>query len=148
MGERAVGHATNAHILPNIVRDAICGGSGAVLGTYVGMPFDTIKVRLQTSGAETFKSPWHCTLETVRHEGILALWKGSLPALTSALTENLGVSKKTEHFRRWLHYLRYLVSHGFSYVHLVRTFEMHANALTKVEERAAFLAFRHVFFGE
>jgi len=26
--------------------------------------------------------------------------------------------------------------------------EMHANALTKVEERAAFLAFRHVFFGE
>lgn len=78
-------------ILPDIVRDAICGGSGAVLGTVVGMPFDTIKVRLQTSGVETFKSPWHCVRETVRHEGGLALWKGSLPALASALTENLVV---------------------------------------------------------
>ena len=89
-------------ILPNVVRDAICGGSGAVLGTYVGMPFDTIKVRLQTSGAETFKSPWHCTLETVRHEGILALWKGSLPALTSALTENLVVFAANGVIRRFI----------------------------------------------
>ena len=37
---------------------------------------------------------------------------------TPALTENNGVSKKTEHFRRWMHYLRYLVTHGFTYVHL------------------------------
>ena len=64
-----------------------------------------------------------------------------------ALTENMGVSKKTEHFRRWLHYLRYLVTHGFAYVHLVRTFEMHANALTKVDKQSAFLAFRNIFFG-
>jgi hypothetical protein len=66
-----------------------------------------------------------------------------------SLTENVGVSKKTEqHFRRWLQYLRYLVTHGFSYVHLVRTFEMHANALTKVDQQDAFLAFRNVFFGK
>ena len=64
-----------------------------------------------------------------------------------ALTENVGVSRKTEHFRRWLHYLRYLVTHGFSFVHLVRTFEMHANSLTKVEQQAEYLAFRKIFFG-
>ena len=50
--------------LPDIIRDAICGGAGAVLGTYVGMPFDVVKVRLQTAGIETFKSPWHCTIQT------------------------------------------------------------------------------------
>ena len=66
---------------------------------------------------------------------------------TPALTENLGVSKKTEHFRRWLHYMRYLVTHGFTYVHLVRTHEMQANALTKVDNKGAFLSFRGVFFG-
>lgn len=28
------------------------------------------------------------------------------------LTENMGVSKKSEHFRRWQHFLRYLVTHN------------------------------------
>ena len=44
-------------------------------------------------------------------------------------------------------YLRYLVTHGFSYMHLIRTFEMHANALTKVENKSAFYAFQRAFFG-
>ena len=64
-----------------------------------------------------------------------------------ALTENLGVSKKTEHFRRWLHCMRHLVLSGFTYVHLIRTHEMHADALTKVVSRFIFYAFRRVFFG-
>ena len=55
-----------------------------------------------------------------------------------ALTENMGVSRKSEHFRRWQHFLRYLVTHGYCYLHLVRTHEMHANALTKVENLFAF----------
>ena len=58
-----------------------------------------------------------------------------------ALTENMGVSKKSEHFRRWQHFLRYLVTHGYSYIHLVRTYEMHANALTKVDNKDAFFKF-------
>ena len=61
-----------------------------------------------------------------------------------ALTENVGVSKKTEHFTRWLHYLRHLVSIGACYMHLCRTHEMHANALTKVDNKGAFLAFRTI----
>ena len=54
---------------------------------------------------------------------------------------SIGVSKKSEHFRRWQHFLRYLVTHGYSYIHLVRTYEMHANALTKVDNKDAFFKF-------
>ena len=61
-----------------------------------------------------------------------------------ALSENMGVSKKTEHFRRWQQHLRYLVLHGYAYVHIVRTWEQLANALTKVENRHAFITFRKV----
>jgi hypothetical protein len=61
-----------------------------------------------------------------------------------ALTENLGVSRKTEHFRRWLHFMRYAVLHGYVYVHLAKTTDMHANALTKVENLSAFLIFRKI----
>ena len=63
-----------------------------------------------------------------------------------ALTENLGVSKKSEHFRRWQHFLRYLVTHGYSYVHLCKTEHMHANACTKVETPESFKRFLSVIF--
>ena len=62
----------------------------------------------------------------------------------AALTENLGVSKKTEHFARWLSYLRHLVTNGHEYIHLCRTHEMLANALTKVDNKSAFMEFRRV----
>ena len=54
------------------------------------------------------------------------------------------VSKKTEHFRRWQQFLRYLVTHGYAYVHIVRTFEELANALTKIENRHAYITFRKI----
>ena len=58
-----------------------------------------------------------------------------------SLTENVGASKKTEHFVRWLLYMRQQVQHGLSYVHLCRTFDMDADCLTKVAMRAAFMRF-------
>ena len=58
------------------------------------------------------------------------------------LTINLGVSSKTEHFARWQHYMRYLVTMGYTVVHLVKTCDMHANTLTKVEHKSAFFVFR------
>ena len=65
---------------------------------------------------------------------------------TPPLTENLGVAKKTEHFRRWLHFMRYSVIHGYSYVHLCKTGDMYADAMTKVANKHAYLAFVKVFF--
>ena len=43
--------------------------------------FDTIKVRLQTSEKAQFKGPLDCLLQTVRHEGVLGLYKGATPPL-------------------------------------------------------------------
>ena len=47
----------------------------------VGHPFDTIKVRLQTSEKTQFKGPLDCLLQTVRNEGPAGLYKGATPPL-------------------------------------------------------------------
>ena len=65
-----------------------------------------------------------------------------------ALTENMGVSKKTEHFARWMQYLRHLVTHGYMYIHLARTWEMLADPFTKVTGKDIFLMARNAFYGK
>jgi solute carrier family 25 carnitine/acylcarnitine transporter 20/29 len=47
----------------------------------VGHPFDTIKVRLQTSQKAQFKGPLDCLLQTIRKEGFRGLYKGATPPL-------------------------------------------------------------------
>ncbi|MCJ1255203.1 hypothetical protein MMC24_003019 [Lignoscripta atroalba] len=47
----------------------------------VGHPFDTIKVRLQTTEKAQFKGPLECLLQTVRNEGVRGLYKGATPPL-------------------------------------------------------------------
>ncbi|PWY75114.1 alpha-1,6 mannosyltransferase subunit [Aspergillus heteromorphus CBS 117.55] len=47
----------------------------------VGHPFDTVKVRLQTSTESHFRGPWDCVLQTVRKEGITGFYKGATPPL-------------------------------------------------------------------
>ncbi|KAF2748588.1 mitochondrial carnitine/acylcarnitine carrier protein [Sporormia fimetaria CBS 119925] len=47
----------------------------------VGHPFDTIKVRLQTTDHSRFKGPWDCLLQTLRNEGVRAIYKGASPPL-------------------------------------------------------------------
>ncbi|KAJ3537230.1 hypothetical protein NM208_g6404 [Fusarium decemcellulare] len=47
----------------------------------VGHPFDTIKVRLQTTNSSHFAGPMHCVRQTIRHEGLSALYKGFTPPL-------------------------------------------------------------------
>ncbi|KAI4281593.1 MAG: hypothetical protein L6R38_003571 [Xanthoria sp. 2 TBL-2021] len=47
----------------------------------VGHPFDTIKVRLQTSEKSQFRGPLHCLAQTIRNEGARGLYKGATPPL-------------------------------------------------------------------
>jgi solute carrier family 25 carnitine/acylcarnitine transporter 20/29 len=47
----------------------------------VGHPFDTIKVRLQTSQKAQFKGPLDCLVQTIRKEGFRGLYKGATPPL-------------------------------------------------------------------
>ncbi|KAL8675796.1 MAG: hypothetical protein Q9224_007377, partial [Gallowayella concinna] len=44
-------------------------------------PFDTIKVRLQTSTHAQFKGPLDCVLQTLRKEGVNGIYKGATPPL-------------------------------------------------------------------
>ncbi|KAI9720530.1 MAG: hypothetical protein M1828_005614 [Chrysothrix sp. TS-e1954] len=69
---------------------AVVGGSyrGFVAGIFsgfsklaVGHPFDTIKVRLQTSGKGQFSGPVDCVLRTARNEGVAGFYKGATPPL-------------------------------------------------------------------
>ena len=62
------------------------------------------------------------------------------------LTENLGVSRRNEHFRRWQNFARYLVTHGYSYMHHCRDPDMYADSLTKVTNLHKFITFQKVFF--
>lgn len=63
-------------------RSFIAGyASGGAL-VLAGHPFDTIKVRLQTEGRNgRFKGPLNCLRETIKKEGVLAMYKGITPPL-------------------------------------------------------------------
>ncbi|OCK84369.1 mitochondrial carrier [Lepidopterella palustris CBS 459.81] len=47
----------------------------------VGHPFDTVKVRLQTTDSSHFRGPWDCLSQTLRKEGVKGLYKGATPPL-------------------------------------------------------------------
>ena len=51
----------------------------------VGVPFDVVRTRLQTTSTAQFRSAWHCLEHTVRNEGLLALWKGITPQVLISL---------------------------------------------------------------
>lgn len=70
-----------------MIKDMCASVVGATACVYTGQPFDTIKVRMQVRPGE-FRHALQCMHLTVSSEGVLALWRGSLPAVTGALAEN------------------------------------------------------------
>ena len=70
----------------DFIKDMVSGFIGGVCCTFAGLPLDLVKVRQQTIFKN--KSLSGAFYHTIYNEGILALWKGSLPALSSILTEN------------------------------------------------------------
>lgn len=58
----------------------VAGVFSGVAKNAVGHPFDTVKVRLQTSEGR-FKGPLDCVLETFRKEGVRGFYKGFTPPL-------------------------------------------------------------------
>ncbi|CRK25723.1 Mitochondrial substrate carrier family protein L like [Verticillium longisporum] len=59
----------------------VAGVFSGVAKLTVGHPFDTVKVRLQTTDASRFAGPLQCVAQTIRNEGVLALYKGASPPL-------------------------------------------------------------------
>lgn len=73
-------------------KETICDIVASVVGsaacTYTGQPFDTMKVRLQVNPNE-FNGIVSSLRKTIAGEGVAALWKGSVPAMVGALSENV-----------------------------------------------------------
>ncbi|RAL14306.1 putative mitochondrial carrier protein [Aspergillus homomorphus CBS 101889] len=59
----------------------VAGVFSGIAKLTVGHPFDTVKVRLQTSHESHFRGPLDCVLQTVRKEGVSGLYKGATPPL-------------------------------------------------------------------
>ncbi|OQR93925.1 Mitochondrial Carrier (MC) Family [Achlya hypogyna] len=71
------------------LRETTSGVVGAVFNVYFGLPFDVIKVRLQTQSRQPIYHGFvDCFTKTVRQESVRSLWKGAVPALSSTILEN------------------------------------------------------------
>lgn len=70
-------------------RETFSGVIGACCCVYAGLPFEVIKVRLQTQeSTQHYRNVLHAFQRIAKEEGITALWKGALPALSSSILEN------------------------------------------------------------
>ncbi|KAH8599398.1 mitochondrial carrier domain-containing protein [Bisporella sp. PMI_857] len=69
----------------------------------VGHPFDTIKVRLQTSEKSKFRGPLDCLLQTIRKEGVFGLYKGATPPLVGWMFMDSIMLGSLTFYRRLLH---------------------------------------------
>lgn len=75
--------------LQNAIWEIICGSLAGALGKFIDYPFDTIKVRMQTQGANIFPTTWSCIQYTYKNEGILTgFYQGLLSPLLGASLEN------------------------------------------------------------
>ncbi|KAI0134527.1 mitochondrial carrier domain-containing protein [Xylariales sp. AK1849] len=59
----------------------VAGVFSGIAKLSVGHPFDTIKVRLQTTDSSRFSGPLQCVAQTLRNEGVRGLYKGATPPL-------------------------------------------------------------------
>ncbi|KAJ4306246.1 hypothetical protein N0V88_001044 [Collariella sp. IMI 366227] len=59
----------------------VAGVFSGIAKLSVGHPFDTIKVRLQTTTSTRFSGPLACLTQTLRNEGLAGLYKGATPPL-------------------------------------------------------------------
>lgn len=87
-------------LVPDHIRGFMAGAFSGFAKCMVGHPFDTIKVRMQTSTNGRFSGPLDCLLQTVRKEGPLAVYKGVTPplvgwlAMDSVMLGSLNVYKR------------------------------------------------------
>lgn len=67
--------------LPGWMTFAI-GSIAGVITVYTTMPLDVIKTRMQTvAGRAEYKNALQCGYKIIKDEGVLRLWKGTVPRL-------------------------------------------------------------------
>lgn len=80
----------------------IAGMFSGVTKNAVGHPFDTVKVRLQTSEGR-FKGPMECVINTFKAEGIRGFYKGFTPPLVGWVMMDSVMLGLLHLYRRLLH---------------------------------------------
>jgi solute carrier family 25 (mitochondrial carnitine/acylcarnitine transporter), member 20/29 len=76
-----ISSSKNAPTTVNNYKGFVAGVASGIAKCTVGHPFDTIKVRLQTSEHARFSGPLDCCLQTIRKEGVRGFYKGMTPPL-------------------------------------------------------------------
>ncbi|RDL39226.1 Mitochondrial carrier [Venustampulla echinocandica] len=92
----------------------VAGVFSGITKLSVGHPFDTIKVRLQTSDATRFSGPLQCLLLTIRHEGVRGLYKGATPPLVGWMFMDSIMLGSLTFYRKFLHRTLFNPHHTFA----------------------------------
>jgi len=72
----------------NELDDLVFGAISGIAGKIVEFPFDTVKVRLQTSTNDTFNGTFDCIAKTYKTEGLTGFYKGLSSPLVGSMIEN------------------------------------------------------------
>lgn len=97
-----------------VYKGFVAGIFSGIAKLSVGHPFDTIKVRMQTSTAAQFSGPLQCLTQTVRNEGLLALYKGASPPLVGWMFMDSIMLGSLTFYRRLLHTSLFHPTQAFS----------------------------------
>ena len=71
----------------SVTRDIFSASLGSVACCYTGQPFDTVKVRMQTSPS-SYPSVARTARTILSNEGAAAFWKGAVPTSAGMIAEN------------------------------------------------------------
>ena len=63
------------------IREFVAGGAGGAAAVFVGFPFDTLKVRMQSAEKGVYKGFIDVAAKSIKRDGFLALYKGLLAPL-------------------------------------------------------------------
>lgn len=75
------GNARPGQQLPASITFSI-GAVAGLVTTYVTMPLDVIKTRMQSLEArQNYKNSFHCAYKTYTEDGLLRFWAGTTPRL-------------------------------------------------------------------
>lgn len=75
-------------LILNKFDDLVFGAISGIAGKIVEFPFDTVKVRLQTSSSDTFNGTFDCIKKTYKNEGFSGFYKGLSSPLFGSMMEN------------------------------------------------------------
>lgn len=65
------------------IKEFVAGGAGGAAAVFVGFPFDTLKVRMQSAEKGVYKGFMDVAMKSLRRDGFLALYKGLLAPLVA-----------------------------------------------------------------